>query len=1435
MQRTCQAWQRFFGSSSLARKHTRPSTRNRTWHPRVEALEDRTLLTLSATTWTPIGPAPISVAPQFNGPVVAGRVNVAAADPSNANVMYIGTTGGGIWKTADWLDASPVWTPLTDNEPSLVINEHCLVVFPSNPQIIYAAASGPGGGVLKSTDGGATWSFLGNSIFNYEGLNAIVVSPASANTVYVAVADNGTPGGLWRSLDGGLSWKNVTSTSHIGAVTDVVMDPTNPSVLYASFTNPNNPDTNGIYKTTNGGNNWTLLNNGLPSGSDVGGDLIRLAIAPSAPATVYASVFTQPTADSNFPTLYKTTNGGGAWTPLTVPPSQEWRPWHALLGVDPSNPQVVYVNGNGPLYRSADGGSTWQQVYLEDPVMVHFDASGAVVMVGDRGIYRWTGSGAFQNKQGNLQITLFYNLALDSHNQNAAYGIAQDHFQGLKYAGSSIWTYTGAGTELAKILVDPSNSSTVYDYDPLGQFFLRSDNAGASWQQKITGLDTSGFTDFYTDQSVQNAFVIDPSNSQRLLVADQQVFETINRAEQWNQLPNSPDLSSGQVIRALAISRSNGQTVYAGSSDGRFFATCDDGATAWHEQDGGLPGNGILAIQVDPSNPLRVLVALHGSGVWMTTNGGVNWTDLTHGSLPPTYPAGTPLAVDWRYATPVLYFGTYRGLYRSLDLGTTWTHFGQTLPNTWVTDLEQSNPLDLLAAGTWGRGAFEIQAGGPATHFSVTIQPSATAGSSFTITVQALDAAGTPSTAYTGSIHFASSDLSPTLPSDYTFTGDDYGSHTFAVTLTTAGSQTVTVTDTASAAVAGSATVQVGPAAATHLAIAAPTGSTAGSPFDVTVTARDHYGNIDSTYTGTVHFGSNDMQAVLPALYTFTTGSGNDNGSHTFSSAVTLKTAGSETVTATDNAALTGTATIQVSAALATRVRLAAPPTVTAGSPFSLTVQALDPYDNPASTYTGTIHFTSSDVHANVPGNYTFTTGSGGDNGSHTFPGATLDSAGSQDITVADTGSFTDMVTLQVRAAAATHLVLTAPASATAGVAFGVTVAVFDDYTNQATGYTGTIHFTSNDPQASFPSGYTFTTGSGGDNGAHTFPSVVTLKTAGSHTVTATGAASLSGGASVVVSPASATHLAVSAPASSLAGTAFDVTVTALDPFGNPDPAYAGTVQLTSDDAQATLPDNYTFTTGSNGDHGTHTFVGGVTLQTPGTHSVRAQDGHLLSGSAAVALPLLGPLVTLTSSPSSVVFGQPLTLTVTVLSANGSGSTPTGTVVFHDGGTVLGSAPLDGSGLATFTALLAPGGHALSAVFSGDGTFATALSATLSQVVADQPLTEVTGQVSVSLGRIKRRGRRTMQIVTVATIGGQVLEGPLSLVLDGLKRTIKVSNPAGFTRGSAGRRSPYVNMLPDGVGVLEPGQTASVTLTFSNPGGGGIRFRLRVLAGVGPR
>ncbi len=545
-----------------------------------------------------------------------------------------------------------------------------------------------------------------------------------------------------------------------------------------------------------------------------------------------------------------------------------------------------------------------------------------------------------------------------------------------------------------------------------------------------------------------------------------------------------------------------------------------------------------------------------------------------------------------------------------------------------------------------------------ATHFGVSAPAQVTAGMSFAVTVRALDPTNAVDPSYRGTVHFTATDGQATLPADYTFTAADQGVHTFMATLRTAGSRSLTVTDTSTSSLTGSTTVSINPAAASSLEVRLPAGGTAGTAFDVTVAVRDPYNNLVPAYRGTVRFSSDDGQATLPPAYTFTAA---DSGIHTFASGVTLRTAGSRTVAAADAAAgLSGNGSILVSPAAASRLEITAPATATAGLAITVTVAARDPFNNLATGYRGTAAFSSDDAQATLPPNYSFTANDGGQ---HTFTGAaTLRTAGNRSLTARDMGNgLSGSAGLQVSPAAADHFEISAPSGSTAGTTFNLTLTARDPYNNVATGYRGTVHFSSNDSQATVPLDYSFTAA---DGGSHTFANDVTLRTAGSDTVTARDTANgLAITAAVLVSPAAASWLDVSAPGSSIAGTPFDLTVTARDPFGNVAAGYQGTVALSSSDAGALLPDPYTF---SLSDGGVHVFSG-VILVTAGMQFITATDisAGSITGSAMVGIIAAAADHFEVDIPATVPAGTPFDVTVIALDPYGNVDTQyTGTVTF---------------------------------------------------------------------------------------------------------------------------------------------------------------------------
>lgn len=259
-----------------------------------------------------------------------------------------------------------------------------------------------------------------------------------------------------------------------------------------------------------------------------------------------------------------------------------------------------------------------------------------------------------------------------------------------------------------------------------------------------------------------------------------------------------------------------------------------------------------------------------------------------------------------------------------------------------------------------------------ATHFAVFAQRDVSAGSELRVTVVAVDGHNRPVKGYTGSVDLTSTDGSAVLPAEYTFTAEDRGRHTFAVTLNTEGSQTITATDTADPAVAGSVAVTVDPArVATHLFVSIERNAYAGSAARVVVAVLDADNRRVTGYTGTVQFTSSDASAVLPADYTF---SASDRGVKVF--AVTPGAAGELTVTATDAAdsSISGSATITVKETqVVTHFALLVRPGAAVGEETRVFVVALDASNRPVKSFTGTVRFSSSDSAATLPAEYTFT------------------------------------------------------------------------------------------------------------------------------------------------------------------------------------------------------------------------------------------------------------------------------------------------------------------------------------------------------------------------------------------------------------------------------------------------------------------------------
>ncbi len=564
------------------------------------------------------------------------------------------------------------------------------------------------------------------------------------------------------------------------------------------------------------------------------------------------------------------------------------------------------------------------------------------------------------------------------------------------------------------------------------------------------------------------------------------------------------------------------------------------------------------------------------------------------------------------------------------------------------------------------------------------------------VTVVAHDAFGNVATSDNGTVHVTSSDPAAVLPTDTALVN---GVATVNVKLMTVGIQTITATDVANPALTGTVSSNAIPPIPASFAVSGYPGTTAGVANSFTVTVRDSIGQVATGYRGTVFFGSTDVQAGLPASYTFTA---TDAGVHTF--AATLRTAGIQTLVARDFAGLTGSETgITVAPSTFSSLRFttgianAEGMLVSADAVIPFTVRALDVFGNTVTGYAGTVTFSSTDPLATLPAAYTF---AATDAGVHNFSvGLHTSTKTGQfwSVSVVDTSKATTLQTIpgfQVVNGAAAVLGVTLPTQITAGVAFTSKVTVTDAWGNGVQNYFGTVHFSTSAALAGLPADYTF---NGTDAGVHNF--TLTLNTSGNQTLSVTDAGNplLTGSTSSTVKAASASTLVATYPAATTAGVAQPLTVTALDAFGNVATGYTGKVSFASSDAQAGLPASYSFT---NQDGGTHTF--NVTLKSAGTQSITVTDSvNTFTATQA------GILVTAaTTAGSFIVTGFPATTAGVAQSFTVVVNDPFGNFATNYAGTVTFSSSDVQAGLpASYTFTAADGGvHTFTATLKTAGT-----------------------------------------------------------------------------------------------------------------------------------
>ena len=631
----------------------------------------------TAANWSFIGPGQVP-----GGGGGAGRINCLAFDPNNNNILWIGAACGGLWKSTD---GGATWSSNTDLLPSLSISD--IIIDPTNTSVMYIATGDKYGiywqyetigqysaGVLKSTDGGNTWS---QTTLNYIQSNVTVIqrlimSPTNSSTLYAA-----TNNGIYTTTNGGTSWTQQLT----GKFYDVEFCPSTPTMLYCA-------DSIRTYKTTNGGTNW----NPMPTITSTG--RISIAVTPANPNAVYVW--------SEGGGFYYSNNQGVSFTPRSDPngAAGPYGYYDYVLAVSPVDENILFSGGLN-VARSTNGGNTWTTVsdwsgwpnsnysHADNHDLQFAPASSQVIYsMNDGGIFKSTDQGdTWTDLSNGLDIKQYYRLACSYQNPGTIYAGAQDNGTDRLMGGNS---YQVNGADGEECLVDYGDENIVF-VSSQGGYFLKSTDGGNNFNP---------LSQFGSDWT--SPIIMDRNSNNIMYLGSTSVYKSTDTGDSWNSIsPGQPG-----AIYSLEVSLSDPNTIYA-ATFGNIIRTIN--GSSWNDITGSLPVNqaAITGIAISGSNHDVAWVTFSGYAagekVYQTDNGGVTWFNVS-GTLP-NIPVN---CIEYQNnSTDILYIGTDFGVFWKDGTMNDWLPYNTNLPNVIIDELEVYYPTSKLRAATYGRGLWE--------------------------------------------------------------------------------------------------------------------------------------------------------------------------------------------------------------------------------------------------------------------------------------------------------------------------------------------------------------------------------------------------------------------------------------------------------------------------------------------------------------------------------------------------------------------------------------------------------------------------------------------------------------------------------------------------------------------------------------------------------
>jgi hypothetical protein len=661
--------------------------------------------------WAPKGPTPSNFGNWTFG-TVSGRVTALAGDWSGG-ILYLGTAAGGLWKS---VDDGQNWEQLFDDVGTMAIG--AVAVDPNDPNVLWAGTGDNlvgcesyfGLGLYRSPDGGQTWEARNgsgsNTLDNLATFADVIVDPRDSNHLVVGGRirqcgdGSGFEGGIYTSTDGGLNWTARIASKQIY---EIKQDPTVMDTFWAATDD-------GIYKSTDNAETWAQQTaSGLPAG---GVGRCELAIAPSASNTVYALF-------ASGPALWRTTDGGTTWTLQTSGSNacDGQCSYNMVLRVKVDDPDTVY-RGTIRSFKSVNGGLNWtdltggwgsgQKVHQDTHVMVMDPNDPLTYYTGtDGGLWKSTNGGtSFTNLNGNVNSFLFYAVGVDAQDPDRICGGAQDN-SSVARSSNNVWSLQAVTGDGFTCHIDPQNGN--YSY------ITSYPSSGYPNVWRSSGGLFGGYGDISGSGSgiVQNdrinwvtPYLLDPQTPTTLYLGTHRIYRSDDRGSSWALM--SPDLTNNSgSLKNIGINRNFPDHLLTASGSGRVWRSTD-GALNWTDISSGLPARGVNDVASDPINPDRAFAVVGGfnSGhVWEWTAAG-GWIDRSAGL--PNVPHNTVLMIS----DDDIFVGNDIGVYRSLDGGQSWTPYMDGMPlGAVVMDLKYNLLQNIVTAGTYGNGAWQTALG----------------------------------------------------------------------------------------------------------------------------------------------------------------------------------------------------------------------------------------------------------------------------------------------------------------------------------------------------------------------------------------------------------------------------------------------------------------------------------------------------------------------------------------------------------------------------------------------------------------------------------------------------------------------------------------------------------------------------------------------------